>query len=111
GISQNRLAVCAGISREYLNKIENGKLAPSPEILEKLQQTLEKLNPDSPLELMIDYVRIRFPTMNVQYVVEQILKLKMDYMIHEDFGFYSYTEHFVLGDIFVLVSADTEKGV
>lgn len=111
GISQNRLAVCAGISREYLNKIENGKLAPSPEILKKLQQALEKLNPDSPLELMIDYVRIRFPTMNVQYVVEQILKLKMDYMIHEDFGFYSYTEHFVLGDIFVLISADTEKGV
>ena len=41
GISQNRLAVCAGISREYLNKIENGKLAPSPEILKSSSKHLK----------------------------------------------------------------------
>lgn len=31
-------------------------------------------------------------------------------MIHEDYGFYSYSEHYVLGDVFVLTSPDKEKG-
>ncbi|EFP59856.1 LOW QUALITY PROTEIN: DNA-binding helix-turn-helix protein, partial [Erysipelotrichaceae bacterium 3_1_53] len=29
GISQGRLAVASGITREYLNKIESGKMKPS----------------------------------------------------------------------------------
>ena len=36
GVSQNKLAVSAGITREYLNKIEGGKMKPSQEIQEKL---------------------------------------------------------------------------
>ena len=32
-------------------------------------------------------------------------------MIHEDFGHYSYTEHYYIGDIFVYTSPDEEKGV
>ncbi|HBH0985113.1 TPA: helix-turn-helix transcriptional regulator, partial [Clostridioides difficile] len=31
GISQGRLAVASGITREYLNKIESGKMKPSKE--------------------------------------------------------------------------------
>ena len=31
-------------------------------------------------------------------------------IIHEDFGFYSYAEHYVLGDVFGLTSSDKEKG-
>ena len=34
GISQGRLAVASGITREYLNKIESGKMKPSKELLE-----------------------------------------------------------------------------
>ena len=32
-------------------------------------------------------------------------------MLHEDYGHYSYTEHYSLGDIFIYTSADEEKGV
>ena len=32
GISQGRLALASGITREYLNKIESGKMKPSKEI-------------------------------------------------------------------------------
>ena len=31
--------------------------------------------------------------------------------LHEDYGHYSYTEHYSLGDIFIYTSADEEKGV
>lgn len=110
GVSQNRLAVMAGVSREYVSRIESGKVALTEEIKGKFTDALEKLNPDNPLEMVFDYVRIRFPTQDVKHVVEDILKLRLDVMIHEDFGFYSYAKHYVLGDVFVLTSPDKEKG-
>ena len=109
GVSQNRLAVMAGVSREYVSRLESGKVALTEEIKVKFTDALEKLNPENPLEMVLDYVRIRFPTQDVKHVVEDILKLRLDVMIHEDYGFYSYAEHYVLGDVFVLTSPDKEK--
>ena len=102
GVSQNKLAVEAGITRQYLHKIETGNAVPSNETKTNLLQALERYNPESPLTMLFDYVRIRFPTTDVKHVIEDILQLKMDMMIHEDFGFYSYPEHYALGDVFVL---------
>lgn len=111
GVSQNRLAVMAYVSRQYISEVETGKILPPPDKQELLLTALEKLNPESPLEMLFDYIRIRFPTMDVQHVIQDILKLNMNYMLHEDFGFYSYTEHYYIGDIFILISQDEEKGV
>lgn len=105
------LAVAAGITRQYLGKIESGGAAPSEEIKENLLQALERYNSETLLTMLFDYVRIRFPTTDVRFVVETILKLKLDFMIHEGSGFYSYPEHYYMGDIFVLVSPEQEKGV
>ena len=110
GVSQNQLAVMAGVSREYISRLESGKVALTEEIKAKLTDALDKLNPENPLEMVLDYVRIRFPSQDVKHVVEDILKIRLDVMIHEDFGFYSYSEHYVLGDVFVLTSPDEEKG-
>lgn len=110
GVSQNQLAVMAGVSREYISRLESGKVTMTEEIKAKLTDALDKLNPENPLEMVLDYVRIRFPTQDVKHVVEDILKIRLDVMIHEDFGFYSYSEHYVLGDVFVLTSPDEEKG-
>lgn len=110
GISQNRLAVAAGMTREYLNRIENGRVIPAKDIQESILHTLERFNPEAPLTMLFDYVRIRFPTQDVRHVIQDILHLKMDYMLHEDYGFYSYAEHYVYGDIFVLTSPEEEKG-
>lgn len=111
GVSQNLLAVEAGISRRYLVDVENGKRTPSGELKESLMESLERLNPDRPLEMVIDYMRIRFPTMDMRYVVEEILNLKMEHMIHEDYAFYSYSEHYHFGDIVLMTSEDEEKGI
>lgn len=111
GLSQSRLAVATGITRQYLSDIETKKIIPSRELQVSLLETLERFNPEAPLEMLFDYVRIRFPTTDVQKVVEEILQLKISYFLHEDYGFYSYSEHYALGDIFVLVSHEIEKGV
>lgn len=84
---------------------------PTQEIQDSIMKALEHFNPDAPLEMLFDYVRIRFPTLDVKHVVEDILRLKLSYMLHEDYGFYSYSEHYCMGDIFVLVSGEEEKGV
>ena len=110
-VSQNKLAVEAGVSREYLNKIENFKVIPTQETKDSIMKALERFNPDSPLEMLFDYVRIRFPTLDVKHIVEDVLRLKLPYMLHGDYGFYSYSEHYCIGDIFVLVSGEEEKGV
>ncbi|MDE1548712.1 MobT family relaxase [Jeotgalibaca caeni] len=111
GLSQNRMAIATGITRQYLSDIETGKVKPSDELQESLWQTLERFNPEAPLEMLFDYVRIRFPTTDVKHVIEDILRLKISYMLHEEYGFYSYTEHYVLGDIFILCSHEIDKGV
>ena len=111
GVSQTKLAVMAGISREHLSRIESGKVAVTEEMKVKLLEALEKFNPEASLTVLFDYVRIRFPTLDIGHIIKDILQLNIKYMIHEDFGHYSYTEHYYIGDIFVYTSPDEEKGV
>ncbi|HBG5346138.1 TPA: replication initiation factor domain-containing protein [Clostridioides difficile] len=111
GLSQNKLAVASGITRQYLSDIENEKAIPTEQVKMALLDSLERFNPDNPLEMLFDYVRIRFPTDNVEKIIEEILHLNIDYMIHEDFGYYSYPEHYRFGDIMVMASYDLTKGV
>ena len=111
GISQNKLAVIASLPRQYISDVETGKVNPPADRQELINTALEKLNPEAPLTMLFDYVRICFPTLDVQHIIQDVLKLNMDFMLHEDYGFYSYTEHYVMGDIFVLTSPDLEKGI
>lgn len=60
---------------------------------------------------MIDYVRIRFPTMDARHIIEDVLRLKMKYMAQEDHGLYSYSSMYVLGDVVVMTSPKEENGV
>lgn len=60
GLSQNKLAVASGITRQYLSDIENGKAVPTEQVKAALLASLERFNPDNPLEMLFDYVRIRF---------------------------------------------------
>ena len=77
GISQQKLALAAGITRPYLSDIETGKAHPSEALQEAITEALERFNPDTPLEMLFDYVRIRFPTTDVKHIVEDVLRLKL----------------------------------
>ena len=72
GISQGRLAVASGITREYLNKIESGKMKPSKELLNTLHKELARFNPEAPLTMLFDYVKIRFPTLDIQHIIKDV---------------------------------------
>ena len=81
GVSQKRLALMAGISREHLNRIEAGKVNLTNDMKLKLLEALEKFNPEAPLFLLFDYVRIRFPTLDIQHIIKDVLKLNINYML------------------------------
>src|SRR5699024_5408789 len=89
-----------------MSEIETGKVTLTRTLQHAMFHILEQFNPNNPLEILFDYVRIRFLTTNPQPVIEEILKLKMEYMIHEDYAFYSYMEQYVFGDIVVMVWLD-----
>lgn len=110
GVSQNKLATHAGITRQYVSQMETGKVNPSETLKETLFDILERFNPEAPLEILFDYVRIRFLSTDPVPVIEDILQLKMEYMLHEEYAFYSYIEQYVYGDITVMVSPDEDKG-
>lgn len=110
GLTQSKLALQAGVARTNLSGIESGKVILTDEMFDRLSTALDRLNPDSGMNIVIDYVRIRFLTTNAVHVIENILELKIGYMLHEDYGYFGYEEHYEYGNIFVMVSGDEEKG-
>jgi len=111
GISQSKLAVTVGISREAINKMERGKLNVSESTRKKLEAALLKLSPDAELTVIVDYLRIRFPNTDLKFVVNDILKLNIERMQHEGRGFSGYSERHILGDINLYSSSEQEKGI
>lgn len=69
GVTQTRLAVACGISREYYNRIEKGKFPLTEELKETLEKQIERFNPQEPLFLLIDYFRVRFPTTDALKII------------------------------------------
>lgn len=63
---------------------------------ETLLTCLERVNPENDFELVFDYVRLRFESHDVQYICENILRIKMKYMIYEDYAFYGYIPSMLL---------------
>ena len=111
GVTQTRLAVACGISREYYNRIEKGKQPLNDELREVIEKQIERFNPQEPLFLLIDYFRVRFPTTDALAIIRDVLQLKPDYMLYEDYGKYGYESKYVLGDINVMCSMQEHLGV
>ena len=90
GVTQTRLAVACGISREYYNRIEKGKQPLNNELKEIIEKQIERFNPQEPLFLLIDYFRVRFPNTDALKLIHDVLQLKAYYMLYETYGKYGY---------------------
>lgn len=110
GISQERLATFSGISVRHFIRLKNGENVLTESLRAAIEKSLKKLNPNAPLNLIIDYVRIRFPTTDICYVVNHIMKLGIEHLIHEDFAHNGYDERYCLGEITMSVSQDIKLG-
>lgn len=110
GMTQQELADIAGVTNVYISNLEKGKKRMSQKLHEKLEEILLVYSSGYTPEILFDYCRIRFPTQDVLYVLEEILHIKASRMLHEEHGFYGYSEQYVFGDISVMTSPDATKG-
>ena len=93
--SQSRLAQELQISRQNLNEIENGKTKTSKEMKHILLHYLDYCNCTQPFTLTIDYLRVRFPTTDALEIIKNVLAMKSEYFIHEDYGMFGYEEQYI----------------
>ena len=106
-----QIATACGITREYYNRIENGKLPLTDELKETLIRELERLNPQEPLFILINYFRVHFPTTDALEVIKNVLKINPKHMLREDYGKYGYESQYYIGDISVMCSVNEQLGV
>ncbi|WP_195514354.1 replication initiation factor domain-containing protein [Enterococcus sp. 1001283B150225_161107_E12] len=99
GLKQHELADKLQIERSLISKIENGKRAISKELAEKVSEVLHLDGGKASVEAKIDFLRVRFKTMDVQTIIRKLLHMDMDWFTHEARGFYHYTETFSYGSI------------
>ena len=111
GLTQEKLAALLGISERYVRKIESGSCTVSPELAKKTDAVLELYNPEKKLQILFDYVRIRFPTQDVEHVVNDVIGISIKYMGSDGYAFYGYAAQYTLGDITVMTAGDAGKGV
>ncbi|MGL9728693.1 replication initiation factor domain-containing protein [Enterococcus sp. DIV0756] len=110
-VSQQQVAVESNCSRRYISMIETDQYEPSEKMQAAIMAAVERLNPNRDLELVFDYVRLRFDTHDVKHVIENLLKIKMTYMLYEDYAFYGYLAKYVFSHIQVMISPEEdEKG-
>jgi len=109
-VKQKDLACAAEISAQYLSYIESGKVSASRKTKKKLEEALETLHFQSPLEVIFDYCRIRFKTNDARHVIEDIMGIKLRHMAFEERGLYGYASKYFFGNIMVLLSPDEELG-
>ena len=76
GVTQTRIAVACGISREYYSRIEKGKRPLNDELKEVIEKQIERFNPREPLFLLIDYFHVCFPTTDALAIIRDVLQLK-----------------------------------
>ena len=78
GVTQTRLAVACGISREYYNRIEKGKQPLNDELREVIEKQIERFNPQEPLlNVMIEKILIHEATTNEEN--ERIQEIEIYY--------------------------------
>lgn len=111
GYSQTRLAKELHISRQNLNEIENGKARASKEMKHTLLRYLDYCKCTQPFTLTVDYLRVRFPTTDALEIIKNVLAMKIEYFIHEDYGLFGYEELYSYGEIIVTASKDASMGV
>lgn len=111
GVSQENVAKNAGITGQYYSLLATGKKQAGKDLLKRLDTVLDLFDPDKEMEILFDYVRIRFLTTDEKAVIEKVLGIRMQYMVEEGRAFYGYGRQYIYGDIAVMVSPEREKGV
>ena len=110
GLFQGDLAGAVGISREYFNKIETGKKIPPEKLRRMLDKAMSLRDINGAMEIIFDYVKVRFLSRDLQGMIEGVLKMNMEHFYRDGFGSHGYERLYRSGSITALASDDPTKG-
>lgn len=108
-IKQSQLAKSMGISRSYLNQLLNSKRPLTEAMRQRLTAAFRKLSGITALNICFDYVRIRFPTHDVDELIVALFCIKPIYFVYEPYGRYGYSGKFRHGDMEIFVSPEDDN--
>lgn len=108
-ITQDQLAIRLGITRQYLQRVEAGNSNASSSLQMQIDQVLNRWTKEPELNLIFDYVRIRFPSHDAETLIKNILQLQLDYMLFEDWAYYGYSAKYVFSNIQVMISPPADN--
>lgn len=107
-LTQLQLCKRLGITQRHLSRIENGESCSSG-IQMHIDKILNNWTDEPELQMMIDYVRIRFPTNDVKRIVREFLRLNQDLVCFDDRAAFGYVYTVSLGQIKVFGSMPDSK--
>ena len=107
GFTQRKMADIIGYSYYNYRNIEQGQRKMTKEFENSLFQFLNRKS-ETKLESTVDWLKIRFKTLDFKEVIIQVLQLKPADFFHEEKSLYSYSNMVTYGSIRVLYS-DSEK--
>ena len=95
-MTQKELAELLQISPTYLAEIETGRRKASDKLLERIKFFLDLYRPDTGLEILLDYCRIRFSSTDIKHILEDVLGIRLKYMIRENHALYGYSAQYLM---------------
>lgn len=90
GFSQETMAQLLGTSKAYVSLIENDKKPFSKELYDRCVFLQQRPKVSREVDISIDWVRVRFKTLDFASVIAQVLKIGFQYFVPELRGGYSY---------------------
>lgn len=99
GLKQIEMCELLSVTKSYYSMLESGKRKITKELEQKIIDVLNLDGGHASVEAKIDFLRVRFKTMDVDTVIEKILHMDTNWFMHKSSGFYHYTETFYFGAI------------
>ena len=106
--NQKQMAGLLGVSLSAYKKYEQGKRGISSDLLVNLYNVLSRQAQHS-LESSIDWLKIRFKTLDYKAVVKDVLKMEISDFVDSDKTFYGYEDMLTYGNIRLLFHHDPVK--
>lgn len=108
GLTQKQVAKKTKLSLRTYKRFENGENINAKSFDQIKSYFINLINHDTKMEVMIDYLRIRLPTHDLNVIFDEILRIKQKDFVSEDVHRYGYLDRYSLDMIKVYESSQDD---
>lgn len=104
----------AGVSERHYRRMRSCKCKAKREMQRQIVSALRRMNPKCPLDVLIDYVRVRFSYVEkegIENVCRYVLKIPFERFECTGAGWSGYESKYEYGHIYLCTSSNEEMGM